>query len=55
MSVGMGSVDFAAVTQALKSTKFKGVSVIELGYPNEDPDKSLAISKERLEAVRWSR
>ncbi|MFQ6075066.1 MAG: sugar phosphate isomerase/epimerase family protein [Candidatus Bathyarchaeia archaeon] len=54
LPIGMGAIDFAAVAKALKSIKFRGVSVIELWYPDADPDSSVAISKERLEAVGWS-
>lgn len=54
LPIGMGAVDFAAVAKALESIKFNGVSVIELWYPEADVDSSIAISKEKLEAVGWN-
>lgn len=54
LPIGTGAIDFAAVAKALESIKFRDVSVIELWCPDEDPDSSVAISKERLEAVGWS-
>jgi len=53
LPIGMGAIDFAAVAKALENTKFRGVSVIELWCPGEDPDSGVAISKEKLEALGW--
>lgn len=52
--IGTGAVDFAAVAKALNGIEFRGVSVIELWCPDEDPDSCVAVSKKRLEALGWS-
>jgi len=53
LPIGMGSIDFVAVARALEAIKFQGISIIELWYPEAEPDSSALISKRRLEAIGW--
>ncbi len=51
--VGTKEVDFRSVGKKLKEIDFKGVSIIELTYP-QDPEGGLISSKEKLLKWGWS-
>jgi sugar phosphate isomerase/epimerase len=52
LPVGMGNINFEALFKSLRKVGYKGWSMLEVPYP-EDPDKGLAISRDKLTTIGW--
>lgn len=51
--IGMGIINFESVAAALKRIDYKGLSILEMWYPEEDLDRQILASKEKLEKLGW--